>query len=168
MPIENQPLDRAIDSALKYLSFRPRSATELKIWLSKRFSPTVTHSVLAKMRCDRLVDDLKFSEFWVNNRSAYRPRSSRLIHRELLMKGISQDIADEAVYHIDDEEMARRVALDRSKKISHLSESLFFKKMIAHLQRRGFPFSGSQQAARHAWKQIEADHCTEISAPIGI
>ena len=168
MPIEKQLLDRATVSALRYLSHRPRSATELKIWLAKRFDHAVTHSVLEKMHCEGLVDDLKFSEFWVGNRSAYRPRSTRLIHRELLMKGISRGIADRAVDHLDNEELALRVALDQSKKISHLSESLFLKKMVAHLQRRGFHFSESRKAANHAWKKNEVEHCTEISTSINI
>ena len=168
MPIEKQLLDRAIASTLRYLSHRPRSTMELKIWLAKRFDHSITHSVLAKMNCQGLVDDLKFSGFWVDNRSAYRPRSARLIRQELLMKGISRDIADKAVDHLDNEELALKVALDRSKKISHLPESLFLKKMIAHLQRRGFHFSESRQAARHAWKKIEVDHCTEINTSISI
>ena len=84
------------------------------------------------------------------------------------MKGISTDIADRAVQHIDNEEMARRVALDRSKTISHRSEPLFLKKLIAHIQRRGFYFSEAQQAARYAWEQMETNHCTKIGASIDI
>ena len=168
IPIEKQLLDRAIGAALRYLSHRPRSAAELKIWLTKRFDPAVTHTVLEKMHCDGLVDDLKFSEFWVDNRSAYRPRSTRLIHQELRMKGISRDIADRAIDHLDNEELALKVALDRSKKISHLPKSPFLKKMVAHLQRRGFHFTESRKAAHHAWNKNEGAHCTEIGTSISI
>src|SRR5579863_7069543 len=68
---------QAVDRALNYLSYRPRSREEVRRYLRRKETPDhVIEAALARL--DRLdfVNDRAFAEFWIENREQFNPRGS--------------------------------------------------------------------------------------------
>src|SRR6266853_227 len=75
---------QAVDRALNYLSFRPRSREEVHRYLRRKETPPeVIEAALARL--DRLdfVNDRSFAEFWIGTRAQFNPRGARAIKHEL-------------------------------------------------------------------------------------
>ena len=89
---------QAVDRALNYLSFRPRSREEVRRYLQRKETPPYVIDA-ALERLDRLdfVNDRAFVEFWVENREKFSPRGSRALKNELRLKGVEREIVDELV-----------------------------------------------------------------------
>jgi regulatory protein len=93
-----QELQGVYDSALRFLSYRPRSAREVEMRLRKKGNmPEQIAVVMEKLRQRGYVDDREFARFWVNNRMSFSPRGPRLLRSELRQKGVSQEIVDEVL-----------------------------------------------------------------------
>ncbi len=82
---------RAVDRALNYLSFRPRSREEVRRYLRRKETPPeIIDAALARL--DRLdfVNDHSFAEFWIGTREQFSPRGARALKNELRMKGVHE------------------------------------------------------------------------------
>lgn len=90
-----QQLQQVYDSALKFLSYRPRSAREVELRLRKKGheAPEIA-SVMERLKSRGYVNDEEFARFWVGNRMTFNPRGPRLLRSELRQKGVSQEVAD--------------------------------------------------------------------------
>ena len=100
-------LQDSLDAAYYYLSYRPRSEGEIRQWLGKRGSTNeVTEAAIAKLREQSLADDLAFAQFWRDNRLSFRPKSRRLIQKELRDKRVSPEIIEQVTNDIDDDQTA--------------------------------------------------------------
>ena len=80
------------------------------------------------------VDDKKFAEFWVENRNVRKGVSQKKLKLELMKKGISSEIIDEAVSGRDEKEEIRKMI---EKKRNKYSEP---EKLMAYLCRQGFSY----------------------------
>ena len=57
---------RALDSALRFLSYRPRSEQEVRRRLGRQAWPAeVIEAVVARLRAVGLLDDAAFARLWV-------------------------------------------------------------------------------------------------------
>src|SRR5437773_6056670 len=100
---------RAVDRALNFLSYRPRSREEVRRYLRRKETPPeIIEAALARL--DRLdfVNDRTFSGFWIESREQFSPRGARALKNELRMKGVERDIVGELVNDAQDEERALR------------------------------------------------------------
>lgn len=143
-------LERSYAAALNYLSFRPRSSREIEDYFRRRkFDPEVTPLVLERLERLGLVDDREFARFWVENRQTFRPRGSRALRMEMRQKGVASEVIDEALEELGDEESASLDAARRKMlSFANLDEREFKRKMVAYLQRRGFPYDVAATATR--------------------
>lgn len=140
--MDDETLQKLIARAISYISFRPRSAKEIHEYLLKRIKGDTEEYVrLAEDRLKELgyIDDEMYAKRFIESRNRSRPKGKKLIQRELLRKGISQDIID-SVGNIGppDSELARMVAQKKYsvwKKLPILEQK---KKLFGLLQRRGF------------------------------
>jgi len=58
-------IQRCFNAALHYLSYRPRSEPELRERLKRRgFNGESVETVIARLKEQKLVDDIAFAEFW--------------------------------------------------------------------------------------------------------
>src|SRR5947209_5866164 len=108
---------QAVDRALNYLSFRPRSREEVRRYLRRKETPPeIIEAALARL--DRLdyVNDRAFASFWVENREQFNPRGAHALKNELRMKGVERELVDELVSDEGDEERALQAA--RKKALS--------------------------------------------------
>jgi regulatory protein len=147
-------LQRCLNAAIHYLSYRPRSEAELRARLRQRGFPDDTReTVIAKLKTRGLGDDMAFAQFWKDNRETFNPRSRWLTRMELRRKGIADDIINQVVDTIDDEQSAYQAAL---RKVHHLPQSDypdFYRRLGGFLKRRGFDYEVINQTVKRLWQE---------------
>ena len=149
--------EKANTIARRFISYRPRSESELRKRLLKTFSPEVVSSSVAQMYRENLLDDSRFAQMWVDSRQQSRPKSKKAIKQELLSKGISEHTAEQAVSDIYDLENAFVCVKKKIRSMTGLEKEQFYKKLEGHLQRRGFSFSVSKTAIRQGWELNQSE-----------
>jgi len=154
--------EKAYQRALNYLSYRPRSTAEVQGNLKKHDVPEdVINQVIERLQENNLVDDFKFAQAWVENRSDFRPRSRWVLAMELRKKGIHDDIIEQAVAGIDEEQLAFRVARKQSRKYRGLEWHDFRRKLSAFLTRRGFNYETIKPIVDRLWAEDQAEALSE-------
>ena len=92
--------DSLMRAAYRFLSYRPRSEKELQDFLQKKLITwKVAGQISVKKTIDRLrdlgyVDDRKFIDWWIGQRSGFRPKGRRAITGELMKKGIDKTLIE--------------------------------------------------------------------------
>jgi len=151
--LENET-NKLMEKALRFLSFRPRSERELynylgikipkslKIenWDLKISKNEIIDGVLGRLKRLGYVNDLGFSQWWVEQRQTHQPRGAQLIRSELYRKGIAQEIIDQVLPEDEKGEIERALAAAKKKLKLHknLKPWEFKQKMGQYLARRGF------------------------------
>jgi regulatory protein len=93
----------------------------------------------------------------VENRSAFRPRSRRLMAMELRQKGLDDESISSATQNVDDETLAYEAAQKRVARLKHLEWTEFRKKMSDFLGRRGFSYSVVAPVVTRIWNEARKD-----------
>ena len=146
----------ALQKAVKFLSYRPRSEDEVRKNLKKhKFQEGIIEKVIDRMRRGGLVNDVNFAELWVENRSEFRPRGSRLLRIELWKKGISDDVIENATKDLNEDELAFRAARKQARKYKKLEWQEFRKKMNGFLARRGFDYGIISNVIPNVWEELD-------------
>jgi len=149
---------RAMDKALRLLARRPRSRHEIDEALKQAdFAHPIREQVIARLVEMDYLDDREFARWWVANRNRFNPRSIRALQQELYQKGVPQDVIEEILAPLDDEALAITAGQQRAHRWQRLSREDFDKKMLGHLQRRGFPYPVARLATDHLREEIQAD-----------
>lgn len=158
-------LERATQRALNFLSYRDRSAKEVRDNLAKaEFSTGTIECVLERLSDLSLVDDRKFSKTWIENRIEFRPRGRRALAYELWLKGIASDLVAECLDEcVEEDVLALKAGRTFLKKTANLSRQEFFQKMTGFLSRRGFGYGSAYQAARILWSEDHPDGDQDIN-----
>jgi len=147
-------LQSSLDSALKYMSPRPRSEVEIRARLNRHgFDTDTIQQVLALLKERGLVDDIAFARFWRENRENFRPRSRRLIELELKQKGVDAETIAEATAGVDDEPSAYRAAQRKARSLARLDHSSFRKRLGDFLKRRGFDYELVNRTIDRVWQE---------------
>jgi regulatory protein len=150
--------ERAFQQAMLFLSYRARSESEIRQNLRKHEIPEpVIETTLERLRQDGLADDNQFARAWVENRSAFRPRSRRLMAIELRQKGLNHEAVSSAVESVDDEALAYDAAQKRATRFKGLEWNEFRKKLSDFLARRGFSYSIIAPVVTHIWNEAHKD-----------
>jgi regulatory protein len=134
-------VSKAINQAIRLLSYRPRSRREIQIRLERKDFPSeAIESALEHLVEQGYVDDQEFAQYWIENRAENRPRGKRLIASELRQKGVPKEVVDEAIKEADIDELddALKIARKRSEQLSGLDHVVWQRRMTGFLQRRGF------------------------------
>jgi regulatory protein len=150
---------KAHESALRFLSYRPRSVDEVRRHLKgKGAAPEVIDQVVERLTEVELLDDRTFARYWLENRSDFRPRGEHALRLELRQKGVPEDIIAEVLSegHSEDE-AAYRAATAQARKIRTADPVEFRRKMEAHLVRRGFSYDLAREAAIRAWRELHSE-----------
>jgi regulatory protein len=143
-------------AAYYYLSYRPRSEEEIRQWLHKRgFTKEVTENTIAKLKEQNLSDDFSFAQFWTENRLSFRPKSKRMIRKELRDKKVAAEIIEQVTKDIDDEEVAYKVAASRLPSLAHLDYPDFYRRLSNYLAYRGFSYEVIKRTASLLWQERE-------------
>jgi regulatory protein len=137
--------EEALKRAYKFLSYRPRSETEVRAKLSQLGFPRKNiDTALEKLRCLKLLDDESFALGWARRRAEGRGYGPLRIERELRQKGIARAVAREVVRETFGSQGGKekaRTLLEKRFRGKDLSDRKILSRAIAFLQRRGYPGS---------------------------
>jgi len=146
---------RCLNAANHYLSYRPRSESELRERLHQRgFNGDSVEVVLARLKEQGLVDDMAFAQFWKGNRESFSPRSQWLTKLELRRKGVANNIIDQIADTIDDEDSAYRAALSKARSLSLSDYQTFRRRLGDYLKRRGFGYGVINHTVERLWQEL--------------
>jgi regulatory protein len=149
---------QAVDRALNYLSFRPRSREEVRRYLRRKETPPeIIDAALARL--DRLdfVNDHSFAEFWIGTREQFSPRGARALKNELRMKGVDREVVNELVDDELDGERALRAGRKKARLLVNIPDmdyATFRNRLGSFLQRRGFGYEVTTRTVRALWKEL--------------
>ncbi|WP_246490358.1 regulatory protein RecX [Brevibacterium oceani] len=132
---------QAKKTAMNMLAMRDHSREELRKKLLKRdFMPEAVDVLLDKLENSRLLNDEEFAHRFVRAQRENRKLSKSVLKRELSKKGISPELASEAVADVDGEEdLAREVAAKKAASTRRLDYAVRERRILGMLARRGFP-----------------------------
>lgn len=140
------------NSALKFLSYRPRSEKEVRDNLVKKSfgrgsgpSEATIELIIKKLREQKFLNDREFAKWWVEQRTLVKPMGKRLIKLELNRKGIDKELIDEVFDGIEDIvhnelEMVRKLVQRKISKYRGLDRQKIYQKLGGFLSRRGFDY----------------------------
>jgi len=150
--------ERAFQQAMLFLSYRPRSESEIRKNLRKHEIPEVViEQTLERLRQNGLANDSQFASAWVENRSTFRPRSRRMMAMELKQKGLDDEAIQSAVVNVDDEASAYKAAQKKAAKWKDLEWNDFRRKLSEFLARRGFSYSVISPVVTRIWNEMHVD-----------
>ena len=147
-------IQRSLEAAYRYLTYRARSEAELKQRLHGRgFSTEVVEETIARLKEQSLIDDLAFAQFWRDNRLSSNLKSKKLIAQELREKKVTQEIIEQVTENIDDEDNAYRLGCRRIHMFVDPEYSNFQRKLSNYLAYRGFSYDVIRQTVSRLWQE---------------
>jgi regulatory protein len=147
-------VEAAYARSLRLLNQRDHSSAEIRLYLKRHeVMEPVIDEVVERLERAGLINDERFAQNWIENRSEFRPRSRRALAFELQARGVSPETFETALEQTDEEEMAYRAAVKQSSKYQHLTWPEYRQKMIAFLARRGFSYGTSAPVAQRIWQE---------------
>lgn len=157
----------AHEAALRLLSHRARSETELRTRLRMRgFEPSAVDDEVERLRGAGLLNDEAFARAWVEDRKRLAPRGRRMLRYELLGRGISPGSVDQATDGIDDEGTALALARERARGSALDNWESFVTKVGGFLRRRGFDWEVVNRTTRSVWTEATGHapgHSVDVS-----
>jgi regulatory protein len=146
----------AMQKALRFLGYRPRSLQEVRANLEKHEIPEVViDSTLKRLQENGLLNDQEFAQAWVENRNTFRPRSRRTLSMELRRKGLDDEIVQKVLdENVNEDALALEAARKYVRKVQGLEWQDFRQKLGGFLGRRGFSYGVTAQALREIWAEL--------------
>ena len=150
--------ETAYQQALKFLNFRQRSQLEVERNLKDHQYPQeVVAEVVDRLRDNALLDDGRFAQTWVENRSEFRPRGKSLLRMELRQRGLQDEAIETAIQDIDEGKLAYQAGLKQARKLRDLDWNQFRQKMYGFLARRGFDYEFISPVVDRIWQESRFD-----------
>ncbi|RCK74174.1 MAG: Regulatory protein RecX [Anaerolineae bacterium] len=152
--LQEDRLESLYQRALRYLSFRPRSEKEMRLYLLRHEQDErVRELVLERLKANGWLDDQRFAAQWVENRVAFRPRGKKALALELKQRGIQATDIDQAVQELDEEELAYQAAQKVLGRYKNLDQNTFRRKLYDLLVRRGFSYEVVLPTIHRCWQE---------------
>ena len=149
--------EAAYERVLNFLSYRPRSKSEVWSYLKRRAVPEeLIPALIERLQTAGLLDDEAFARYWVENRESFRPRGARSLRFELRRKGVDESVANEAAV-MD----AMRAGGITARRMTTVDYATFRRRLDGFLQRRGFGYSVSKEVVNRLWHEIHPDEGTD-------
>jgi regulatory protein len=152
-------LQNARDAALRFLAYRPRSESEVRRRLLRRYPPDIVQQVVAQLREQHFLDDTAFARQWRENRERHRPRAGRLVRQELLRLGVPTETAQDALQDFDNQANAWAAATRLAERLNsrgYSSEELR-RRLWSHLRQRGFGYGDIREAVEGVLEELGTD-----------
>ena len=147
------------EAALHYIEYRPRSGAEVLSHLQykRKYRAESVSRALEKLKELQLIDDRAFSETWARDRVKYRHKSSLMIRRELMQKGVEGKIIESVTGDIDDEANALRAGMSKARLLRNLEYPEFYKRLASYLTRKGYGADQVHGVVRRLWDSKTGD-----------
>ena len=140
---EDRELQRAKNSAYRYLTIRPRSRLEVESKLRERgFPSAIVCSVIDQLVKFGYLNDEQFARQWAASRVRSRGFGRRRLAQELRTKGIEPDIVQETLSSLFEEapeaDIARQEADKKLRTLSRFEPEVRRRRLAGFLERKGF------------------------------
>jgi regulatory protein len=146
--------EAAYQQALRFLSYRPRSEAEVRRNLKEHeISEEAITQVIERLQRSGLLNDARFAQDWVENRSEMRPRSRRALRYELHQHGVDPKEIEQSIAAVNDSAMALEAARKQVRRYASLEWPEFRQKMYGFLARRGFAYDVSAPVTAQVWAE---------------
>jgi regulatory protein len=157
---EQDEVVRAVDTALRLLSLRPRSHHEIRHALAQKSLPAATiHAALTRLEAAGYVDDAAFARYWIDQRTRFQPRGARALRYELRQKGLDPQLIEAVLSETPaaaEAEAAESAARAGLRRLRGSTRQVFRQKLGALLQRRGFSYHITDQVIRRLTEELAA------------
>lgn len=152
-------INKAVDTAARFLSYRPRSVAEIRQHLAKKSLPQpVIDTALERLSQMGYVDDVAFARFWIEDRSRFKPLGPKALRYELRRKGVADMVIDEVLDDIFNvEDAAYRAAQQGARRLRQITRREFKERVGVFLLRRGFSYAAIQDAVARLIDELEAE-----------
>jgi regulatory protein len=142
---EKKELTRAKNSAYRYLTYRPRSRSEIEQKLQdKGFDDKIIETVLVDLERLGYVNDLQFAGQWAAGRARLRGFGRRRIEMELRQKGIDPEVIKRSLSDVcggdAEAETAKKAAERKITSMRKLDRDTRRRRLAGFLERKGFSF----------------------------
>lgn len=138
--------ERAYDAAVRFLGYRARSVKEMRIYLrEKKYPKPCRERVVARLKDQTYLDDKEFTRLWIENRKRLNPKGTWMLKQELLQKGVSEDLVDEALSDYDEETYAARALIPKLRQWKKADFDTLKKKVYNFLSQRGFSYETTRE-----------------------
>ena len=154
----NNTFHKCLDAAYCYLSYRPRSEAEVKQRLYQRgFDVEVVKETVTRLKEQDLIDDFAFAQFWKENRLSFKPKSKKLIIKELNDRKVNREIIEQVTKDIDDMDNACKLGHRRMHILIHLDYPEFYRRLSNYLSYRGFNYEVIKRTTALLWQEKEEE-----------
>lgn len=154
-------VNKAKERALKLLDYRPRSRKEIAQRLVRAdFAEDVVEETLTRLEDLGFIDDKQFSQGWVNHRLAGKGMGKTRIKWELRQKGITTEVAEEALSAVDADveyESALESARRRWGKDKDPDERTRRRRLAGYLRRQGFDWDTITKVLNELGAEVEPE-----------
>ena len=157
---------RTLERAVKLLAAKPRSVAELRERLLEKewTTPEVVEAVLAKLGEYGYLDDERYALGFASSRVRQRPVGRQRLARDLQMKKVARETADEALNLVyaetSEEELIARAIERRTRLRGRPTTRQETKSLFDHLLRLGFSYDLIIRKVREASAAAETDEDT--------
>ena len=160
------------DRALNLLAASPRSARELRRRLVLKGEPPE----LADLAIQRLLDlgllnDAEYARQVAHNKATSQGHSRRRLQQELFRRGVSRNVADDAISEvmadesIDSEAIIEKIARRKARSLAKLEPAARRRRLYDFLARRGYDHDDIQRAIKTVLAEpLEEDGVSEDPA----
>ncbi|GAA3851228.1 hypothetical protein GCM10022243_16240 [Saccharothrix violaceirubra] len=150
---------RATDICYALLTARARTRVELRDALARKgIGPGTAEDVLGRFDRAGLIDDAAFAEVWVRSRHTHHGLGRRALARELRQKGVSDEVAAEAVAAVDEDaerERARELVRKKLRAMSALDDRTKLRRLVAALARKGYAEGLAYRVVRDELQDVD-------------
>ena len=155
---QRDEIHRTRERVLRLLARRPYSSAEISRNLRRhQIGDEIIQNVIDDLTEAKLIDDDAFAAYWVEQRETFRPRSRLALRQELSQRGISREIAGEALSTVDEADAARRVARKQAGRWRGLPETEWRAKLTRYLMRQGYAYDIVSEVVTEVWLAIQLD-----------
>lgn len=150
-------LEKAFQRAVHFISYRPRSISEVEKKLSDAgYERDVIQKIIKRLMNDQILGDENFADQWIENRLSTSPRGRRALVYELRKKGIDEKIIEESLSGIENESsLALKAARKYAGRLASYPYAIFKNKLLGFLARRGFRYGDIVNIVSQVWNELK-------------
>jgi regulatory protein len=141
----------ALNRALRFLDYRPRSSGEIRDRMTKwGYGTLVREKVIGYLEDSGLVDDREFARLFMEELVEKQFGFYR-VREKLVTKRLSKDVVEEVMeYYPSDKEFERayELGMSRAARLSGQGDQVVQRKLVGLLQRRGFAGGVAREVVR--------------------
>lgn len=141
----------------RYLSFRPRTEHEMKVYLQRKLArreeleaeqrAQLIDTKIAELKNESRIDDEAFVRWYVAEKNYFKPRGRIRLKHDLSALGVDRNLLDTILQEseVTDHELITQLLETKYARVS-LDDEESYEKLIQRLQRRGFSYNDIKSA----------------------